>query len=578
MSDWAILRRAVALLLPYKGRLLASLGAVVIRSALLVMPPLLTKQVVDRALLQRDLGALWLYTSLSVAVTALAVSLILVDIWLSSYVQTVTAGLRTSLFRSLLYRPLHFFRQTRTGELLSRLIQDSQAFSDLFFSDYGGGVWGTAGWALMVGGIPLGMMFWLDPTLSLVCLAVYPLQVWAARRLGDRTRAAWRAVAEARAAVTEGVREAVTGIAHVKSSGLEEQVEALFDEQLRGLERTQLRAILLAQLSRIAEVIPELTATGLIYLVGGHRVLEGHLSLGGLLAFAVYALWVQGAVSALHDLYLHQVKRLLPGVERTFAFLENAPPARHQGVQPESCRGEVTLEAVTFGHDPERPVFRDLSLRIRPGEVVALVGPSGSGKSTLADLLLGLVEPQAGRVLLDGHDLRTLEPGWVRRQVCAVAQDVAVLNETLAANLTYGRPDAPPEAVAAACDDAGVTPFVRALPRGLETPVGERGTQLSGGQRQRLSLARALLREPRLLVLDEATSALDYETEAQVMAAIRRRSADRTLVIIAHRLSAVTWADRILVLDRGRVAEEGTHAQLMAGNGLYRSLYEHEVP
>ncbi|HYF77302.1 MAG TPA: ABC transporter ATP-binding protein [Symbiobacteriaceae bacterium] len=577
MSDQATLRKALRELLPHRGRMLLSLASVIVRSALFMLPPFLTRQIIDTALAQRDALALWMYSVASVLTTTLAVFLILADLWASSVVQQVTADLRTRLYRSLQGRPLPFFSQHRTGDLLSRLLKDSQSFSDLFFGLYGGGVFSTGGWAVTINIVGLAAMVWLDPLLTLLCLGAYGLQILAIRYLGRAAGQLSRAAAQARADLTETIRETVSGAAYLKASGLEAHAVRLCTAQLERYEGLQIRTMVLNRLVRIAEWGPGIFCTGAVYLLGGWRIWQGALTPGGLVAFAVYLLWLQDSISTLISLYVQEFKRHLPGVARTFALLEGDAEVRRGGERPAACAGEIRFEDVTFGYEPGRPVLDSFSLRIAPGEVVAVVGRSGQGKSTLADLLLGLQEPQGGRILLDGRDLRSLEPTWLRRQVCAIAQDVTVLNDTVDANVRYGRPEASPDEVRAACDDAWVTEFVRQLPRGLETPVGERGMQVSGGQRQRLEIARSLVYDPAVLILDEATSALDGETEARVMENLRARFAGRTIIIIAHRLSTVAGANRILVLQDGRVVEQGTHQELLSSGGIYGSLYAREA-
>jgi ABC-type multidrug transport system fused ATPase/permease subunit len=443
---------------------------------------------------------------------------------------------------------------------------------------YGGGIISTVSFAVVTASVGLAAMLWMDVPLALACVAVYLLQVVAMYLFAPLARSAATQLVAARANLTETVRETVTGAAHVKTAGLGSNVTERFEARLATLERAQLRQLWVDRWHSLALILPEMLGVGTVYLYGGYRVLTGHLTVGGLVAFAVYAWWLQNPVEILTSSVAKRLQRWLPGVERTFALLDDpGAGAVAGGLRPAACQGALSLEGVTFGYEPGRPILQGLSLTVAPGELVAVVGPSGAGKSTLGDLLLGLQEPQAGRICLDGHDLGTLDPTWLRQQVCAIAQDVAVLNETVSGNVAYGRPDAAAAEVAAACESAALNEFVASLPQGLETTVGERGLQLSGGQRQRLSIARALLYGPQVLVLDEATSALDTATEARVMAEIRRQLAGRTLVVIAHRLSTVVDADRIVVLDGGRVAEEGRHAELMARGGLYRQLYAREV-
>lgn len=577
MNEKATLRTAFRELLPYKGRMLLSLLAVTVRSLLFMLPPLITKQIIDGALAQGDPLALWLYSVASVLATTLACFLISVDLWASSIVQHVTAGLRTRLYRTLQARPLPYFQQHRTGDLLSRLLKDSQSFSDLFFNSYGGGLFSTAGWALTISSVGLAAMVWLDPFLTLLCLAAYGLQWLAIRYLGRIAGRMGRETAEARSDLTEAIRESVSGAVYLKASGLEEYAVRLCTERLNRYEGVQIRTMMLNRLVRIAESGPEILCLGMVYLVGGLRVWNGALTLGGLVAFTVYLWWLQLTISTLNSLYVQEIKRLLPGLERTFALLEGSVGIGTGGEQPPACSGEIRFEDVTFAYEPDRPILQRFSLQIAPGEMVAIVGRSGQGKSTLVDLLLGLKEPQGGQILLDGRELRTYDPTWLRQQVCSIDQDVTVLNDTVDANVRYGRPRAASEELQAACDDALVSEFAHHLPQGLETLVGERGMQLSGGQRQRLEIARALVYDPAVLILDEATSALDGETEARVMQNLRARFAGRTILIIAHRLSTVAGADRILVLNEGRIVEQGTHGELLATGGIYRSLYAKEA-
>jgi len=303
------------------------------------------------------------------------------------------------------------------------------------------------------------------------------------------------------------------------------------------------------------------------------------MSAGDLTSFLVYTLLVGFSLGALADLWA-DFMRALGAAERVFELIDRVPAMPTSGgVALASVQGRVELDRIDFAYPtrPQAPVLRALSLTLAPGEIVALVGPSGAGKSTLASLLMRFYDPQAGSLRLDGHDLRDLDPGWLRRQIGTVAQEPILFSTSIADNIRYGRPDASRADIEAAARAANVEGFVRAFPDGYDTLVGERGVQLSGRQKQRVAIARAVLKDPRLLVLDEATSALDSESEYLVKEALERLMRGRTTLIIAHRLSTVRDADRVAVLDHGSVVETGRHDELVQRGGLYRKLVERQV-
>ena len=315
-----------------------------------------------------------------------------------------------------------------------------------------------------------------------------------------------------------------------------------------------------------------------MFWYGGRLVLAGEMSAGQLTSFLVYTLIVGFSLGALADLWADFMKAV-GAAERVFELMDREPAIpSHGGRDLTRVDGRIELNDVVFAY-PSRPnttVLQRLTLHVAPGEVVALVGPSGAGKSTLAALLQRFYDPGAGVVTLDGVDLRELEPAWLRRQIGTVAQEPVLFSASVADNIRYGRPGATMEEIVEAARVANADRFVRLFPEGYDTLVGERGVQLSGGQKQRVAIARAVLKDPRVLVLDEATSALDAESEHLVQEALERLMRGRTTFIIAHRLSTVLGADRVVVIDGGTVAQSGTHETLMAEGGLYRRLVERQ--
>ncbi|MDU5915902.1 MAG: ABC transporter ATP-binding protein, partial [Negativicoccus succinicivorans] len=324
-----------------------------------------------------------------------------------------------------------------------------------------------------------------------------------------------------------------------------------------------------SQLSPVVEFIAAIAVTAIIWY-GGWSVIDGELTAGELIAFLIYAINLANPVRRLSALY-GDIQRSMAAGERVFALLDETPDIREKAdaIALPVLRGDVVFDAVHFRYEPSKEVLSGISFHAEPGQKIALVGPSGSGKSTIANLIPRFYDVTDGAIRIDGHDVRDVTLASLREQIGIVPQDTALFNTTIEENIRYGRLDATDEEVAAAVRAANAEEFVRQLPQGLQTPIGDRGLVLSGGQRQRIAIARALLKDPRILILDEATSALDTESEQLVQAALERLMIGRTAFIIAHRLTTIQDADHILVIDRGRIVESGTHQSLLALHGMY---------
>jgi ABC transporter fused permease/ATP-binding protein len=494
--------------------------------------------------------------------------------WMSWLGERVVADLRLELQRHLLRMDLDFFHRHRTGELLSRLADDVSRLQDLVGQDLSMLLRNVLA---LVGGV--GMLFWIDRQLALTMLLVVPPIVLAAAAWGRTIRRLSRESQGKLAGASGTLGEGLGAIDTVQAFTREEHEASRYRDAVEGAfhfmeQRVRARSSFMAGTSFLAMA----TLAGIFWL-GAHRVVAGELTAGTLASFFFYTMAVGAAVGALAAVYSRTVNAL-GATERLFEILDEVPAIADPAtpVPLPSPRGELAFRGVRFAYgDRDGPVVEDLDLEIQPGQVCALVGASGAGKSTIARLALRFWDPDAGTVSLDGHDLRTLRLEDLRGAAAIVSQDPVLFSGTIRENIRYGSLDASDADVEAAARAAHAHEFVSGFPDGYETVVGERGLKLSGGQRQRVSIARAILRDPRLLILDEATSALDAESEALVQEALEHLQEGRTTLVIAHRLSTVRDADRIVVLEQGRVVEQGRHQELVASEGAYARLVQRQA-
>lgn len=486
--------------------------------------------------------------------------------WVS---QRIMADFRTHLFGHLQTLSLGFFAKRRTGEILSRLMNDVGVIQTTVTETP---IDSAKQAVTFIGGVTfLLVMNW---RLCLLILLLLPLLVLVARLFGKRLRALSTSMQDQTASVTTLAEEVLSGIRVVKSFVQTAREEARFARYSRQALHLALRRA--AVLALFVPTITLLTfaAAAAVLWYGGRQVIDGTISPGDLFAFVLFAGILIGPFGAAARVFA-QIKEAQGAMQRVFEILDTRPEIhdRPDAIDLPPITGHVRADAVGFAYDPRQPVLSGVSFEAKPGEVIALVGPTGSGKTTLVNLLHRFYDPTAGRLTIDGQDLRHIRLDSLYRQIALVPQETVLFGGTILENIRYGRETATEAEIMAASRAANAHDFIAAMPDGYQTVVGEKGVNLSGGQRQRLAIARALLKNPRILMLDEATSALDAESERLVQEALERLMAGRTTIVIAHRLTTIQNADRILVLNKGKLVEQGTHASLIAQQGLYHYLY-----
>jgi len=607
--SWPLIKRVYSYAKPYRSSLAVILLIILITSGLHLLNPLIMREMIDRTIPSGDTRRLILLAVALLVMALLSNGLHVVQRWLSSAVgEGVVRDLRVALYAHLQRMSLRFFVNTRVGELMSRLNNDvvgaQNAISNTIVS-----LLSQLAQVVAV----LVTMFILEWRLTLISLVVAPLFLLVTRKLSVLLREIVRKQLEANASMNALMNETLNigGMLLVKLFGRQGMEIERFTRRANqvkdyGISRTRTGSVFIALSGLLASV-----GTALVYGLGGYFVISGVFTIGTIVAFSAYMVSLYSAVQGLANAPVEFASSMV-SFERVFEVIDLPQEIVEKpgAVELDSVKGEIRFDNVTFAYEagdeqflsdvrrygsmdnvattlsegnrePEEEhrsqargnALEDVSFCVEPGQLTALVGPSGAGKTTLTYLIPRLYDPTRGRIRIDGIDLRDVTIDSLSRQIGMVTQETYLFHDTIRTNLLYARLDATQPEIEDACRAANIHDFISELPDGYDTVVGERGYRLSGGEKQRLSIARVILKDPRILVLDEATSSLDSESEALIQEALRRVMRQRTSIVIAHRLSTILAADLILVIDRGRVVEQGNHADLLKREGLYASLY-----
>ncbi|HEY8083691.1 MAG TPA: ABC transporter ATP-binding protein [Solirubrobacterales bacterium] len=576
----ATYRRLMGFLRPYRRQLWGSLFFAWAAMGMTVLIPLLIRQAVN-AIEAGDQPDLLPLAAAIVVAGVLRLGLTLVRRIVAGKVSlAVEFDLRQRFYAHLQRLELGFFDSQQTGQLMSRATVDLQSIR--FFLGYGL-IFITQN--LLTIALACVVMVALDPRLALLALAPAPLVVYTASRYNRVSRPALQEVQQRIAELTAEAEENVSGIRIVKAFAREEhQLHRFRRAVARVFEQSIYSTRLQAFFSPLIGLLPQI-GVALVLLVGGRQVIAGSLNPGDFTAFYIYAVMLASPMRML-GMAMGMAQRAIASGNRLFEILDRDPRIESP---PDASPlpvgdGDVELRGVTLRYDGAAPALgksegpvalTEVDLKVEAGRTVALVGPSGSGKSSLVALIARLYDPSEGSVLVDGADVRSVDVDSLRSEVAFVADDSFLFSATVAENIAYARPGAPREEIEVAARRSQADGFIRKLPDGYETTVGERGLTLSGGQRQRIAIARALLADPRILILDDATSSVDATTEGAIKSGLREAMAGRTTFIIAHRLSTVSLADEVVVMDAGRIVDRGTHEELLEGCGFYREIAEH---
>jgi ABC-type multidrug transport system fused ATPase/permease subunit len=576
---WSNLRRFAAYLRPYLGPLtLASVGGMV-KFTVPLLVPLATRYLLDDVFLNEELTRgerlrqLWLVSGGLIAVFTLfwAPWVYVRHVYAGLAAQRTVFDLRSSLYYHILRLSASFFTRHKSGSIVTRITHDIEQVQNLV----GGAL--TNVWMDIVSLVlVIILLLRIDVGLTLIALVTFPPYLFFFRRFNRRIRETAEDVQQKVSTLSGNVQEKIAGSTVVRAFGREKTEERHFYQDARQLLTSNLRSVRLQSLNAVVTGLLTQVAPLIVIVYGGVAVINGRLTVGDLVAVTLFLGSLYLPLQRFSDLNV-VFANSTAALGRVFRVMDEQSEVREKedALELDRVEGAVEFDSVDFAYDPETaPVLRGVSFRVEPGEQVALVGPSGSGKSTIISLIPRFYDPDGGVVRIDGHDLCDVSLASLRRNVSMVLQSPVLFSGTVRDNLMYGRPRASDEELREACRAANALDFILALPDGFYTEVGEGGGFLSGGQRQRLTLARAFLKDPRILILDEATSALDTASERLIQQALDKLMEGRTTFVIAHRLSTVVNADRILVMRAGRVVESGRHAELIEKGGLYSELFQ----
>ncbi len=563
-------KRLLMYMRPYLKRLFAAVLFIVLAASANLYLPWIIKDMIDGVLAEKNMLMLNVICVSIVVVFFFRGFFYYAQSYLVSYIgQRVVIDVREVLFRKFQRMPISYFDKHQTGETMSYLTNDVNAMQNALVDNLIDMV--TEG-SILIGSIAL--MFYLDWRLTLLTLIVVPMVGQAMSVFGRKIKVTGRVIQERLADITSLLQESISSIRVVKSFVREDyEIERFQKQNILNFRAAMKNVQVMSLLTPTVEFLAAVAVTFIVWF-GGYEVVNGVITAGALVAFLTYAVNLANPVKRLARVY-GSIQKAMAAVDRVFDVIDMEETIRDREGAKElpAVQGHVSVRNVTFEYKEGVPVLEDVSLEAQPGQMIAFVGPSGAGKSTIANLLPRFYDVAEGEIFIDGQDIRNVTVESLRNQIGIVPQETMLFSTTVLENIRYGRLDATDEEVIEAAKAANADVFIRELPDGYQTQIGERGLNLSGGQRQRMAIARAILKNPRILILDEATSALDTESEKVVQEALDHLMVGRTSFVIAHRLSTVFHADQIYVIDAGRIREHGTHEELLAMGGLYSSLY-----
>lgn len=563
-------KRLLSYLKPYKKLLMLSVFFMILVSLSNLVVPWIIKDVIDRVLENKDLGMLYIIIAVILVTFFIRALTTFGHRYLMGYIgQAVIMDIRNALYHHLQRLSIAYYDRRRTGDIMSNLTNDISALQTAIVTDF---ITLVQESAIFIGSF--GSMIYLQWKLTVLCLIIVPLVSYVIKFFGKKLHNSGKDVQETLADVTSMLQETIQGVRIVRSFNRGAYEEKRFQKINKLSFTAAVRAI--RQQSQMTPFVEFLAAIAVCTIIwyGGVSVIDGVMSTGELIAFLIYAINLANPTRRVAE-SVGNIQKSLAAADRVFSILDEQPEIqnRKDAKDIEVKAGRVEARHVSFSYEAGNPVLTDLNFVAEPGQTIALVGPSGSGKTTIANLLPRFYDVTGGGIYIDGVDIRDSTISSLREHIGLVPQDTLLFNTTIKENILYGRLDATDEEVWSAIKAANAEKFICGLPNGIETKVGDRGLVLSGGQRQRIAIARAILKDPAILILDEATSALDTESEKIVQDALEKLMVGRTSFVIAHRLSTVKNADQIFVLNNGHIEESGTHDELMREGGLYYELY-----